>query len=812
MVVERLTEKSVMIRNYLKTALRIMLRQKGYSSINIAGLSLGIAASVLIMLYVIDEVSFDRFHKDAKRIYRIGFTGRLNGNEVNMAVSPAPVAEAMVNEIAEVESAVRFGLWRTMPMSYGEKLFTESNTLVADSNFFDFFSFKLLQGDPRKVLQGTNKIVITESAARRYFGDDDPIGKIILRGAEKQACEISGVAQDPPSNSHIQFDMILSGESWDYMKDTQWVSNNLYTYFKIQPGADIKRANSRLDELSDKYMSIDVEKFLGITIKQMREQGNNIGLFIQYLPDIHLNSNLGDELTPNGNLQYVYIFIAVAVFIILIACINFMNLSTARAANRAKEVGVRKSIGAFRGRLITQFLSESMIYSFASTALAVILIILLLQPFNTLAGKTLDLSLFVSPEFVIGIIVFAILVGLIAGSYPAFYLTAFKPVDVLKGKIRSGFKNSRLRNSLVVLQFIVSIALILGSLVVYRQLKFMQDKNMGYDKENVVNLLHTWSLGKNAKAFKDEMAMHPAFKATSYVNSLPPHIGWSNAFRKGGSDQDYVLNVYQADHDNLEVMKFVMAKGRYFSRDFPSDSSAVIINETAYKAMGFDTFENQTLLNYNGEKPSVVNIIGVVRDFNFETLRNDVKPVAMLLGPEPNGEMAIRLSEGNRQDQIKLLESIWKKYSTSAFEYSFLDQNIDALFRAEQRMSRIILIFTCLTIFIACLGLFGLATYVGEQRAKEISIRKVMGASMVQVSMLLFKDFTLLIIVAFCIAAPLGIYLMNRWLAGFAFHAGIDAWIIVVSGLLSLCIALFTISFQSIKAARENPVKALKSE
>ncbi|PZR35109.1 MAG: hypothetical protein DI538_15665 [Azospira oryzae] len=802
-----------MIKNYLKTALRIMLRQKGYSAINIAGLSLGIAASLLIILYVADEISYDRFHKDGHRIYRIGFLGRLNGNDFNMAVSPAPVADAIVNEIPQVESACRFGLWRTQPMSYEDKLFTEGYMLVADSNFFDFFTFKMVAGDPKTALKGTNKVVITESAAKRYFGDENPLGKIILRGGEKKTTEVTGVVQDPPSNSHIQFDMILSGESWDYLRtNTQWTSNNIYTYFKLREGADLAAVKTHMDQMVEKNMGTELEKFLGLTFKQFKEQGNNVGLFTQLITDIHLKSNLTEEIIPNGNLQYVYIFIAIAAFIILIACINFMNLSTARSANRAKEVGVRKSIGAFRSRLMAQFLSESMIYSFLSTFIALILMIALLNPFNTLAGKTLTLSLFINPLVIGGILLFALFVGLLAGSYPAFYLTSFKPVEVLKGKVRSGFKNSKLRNSLVVFQFIISISLMLGSLVVYKQLKFMQEKNIGFDKENVVNLLHTWSLDKNAKAFKDEIATHPEFKGASYANKLPPNISWSSVYRSGGSEQDFLLQVYQVDHDHLNTMQFTMAQGRFFSRDFPTDTAAVILNETAYKMMGYKEMENQTVISFQNDKPEPLKLIGVIKDFNFESLRNSVKPMVILLGSEPNGEMAIRLSAGNTQAQVQLLESIWKKYSNSAFEYSFLDQNFDALFRSEQRMSSIILIFTGLTIFIACLGLFGLATYVGEQRAKEISIRKVMGATMAQVSVLLFKDFTLLIAIAFCIAAPAGIYFMNNWLEGFAFHVGIDPWIVLISGLASLFIAMFTISFQSIKAARENPVKALKNE
>lgn len=789
-----------------------MMRQKGYSFINIAGLSLGIAASLLIILYVVDELSYDRFHPRATSIYRIGFKGRLQGNDFNMASSPAPVAEAIANEIPEVENVVRFGLWRTTPMSFQEKNFTEKHVLVADSNFFQFFNFKLLVGDPLTALKGTNKIVVTQSAARRYFGDEDPIGQILLRGSEKKATVVSGVVEDAPSNSHILYDMILSGETWDYMKDVQWTSNNLYTYFLAQENSDLEKIKSQLNTLVEKNMGAELEKYIGFSFKEFLAQGNDVGLNLQPILDIHLNSNLSEEITANGNVQYIYIFIAIALFITLIACINFMNLSTARSANRAKEVGIRKSIGAFRSRLVGQFLAESMIYSFISTALAVLLILILINPFNTLSGKTLTLSLFADPTLIISIILFALLTGLIAGSYPAFYLTAFKPTEVLKGKIRSGFKNSKLRNSLVVFQFVISIALILGSLVVYKQLKFMQEKNMGFDKENVVRLLHTWSLDKNGKAFKNELAQHPEFKNASYASHLPPNIMWSNAWRKGGTEQDYLLSQCRVDYDHFITMGYTLVDGRFFSRDFLSDSSAVILNETAMKLMNIEDFEHQTMLSYNYETPRPMNIIGVVKDFNFETLRNDVKPLVFTLGGEPNGEMAIRLAPGNKTEQLELLQTIWKKYSGNAFQYSFLDQDFDSLFKGEQRMSQIILVFTILTILIACLGLFGLATYVGEQRAKEISIRKVMGASIPQVMGLLFKDFTLLVLIAFVIASPLGWYLMNEWLRGFAFHIGVDAGAVFFAGFAALLIAVLTISFQSIRAARENPVKALKNE
>jgi putative ABC transport system permease protein len=802
-----------MLKNYLKTALRIMLRQKAYSLINVTGLSVGIAATLLITIYVADELSYDRIHRDPENIYRVFFAGRLQGNEVTAATSGAPVAEVLQKEVPEIQETVRFGLWRTMPLSYGDNNFTEKHFLIADSNFFKFFQFPLIAGDPETALKGTNKIVITESAARKYFGTENPLGKMLLRGAEKTASEVSGIVADPPHNSHIDFDMILSGESWDYLRDTQWTSNNLYTYVRLHKGASPDKVQSHLKTLAEKNMGSELERLIGMTFAQFREQGNDVGLILQPMLDIHLKSALSEEITPNGNIQYLYIFVAVAFFIILIACINFMNLSTARSANRAKEVGVRKTIGAGRQRLILQFLSESMLYSTFSMIMALAIIGVSLSGFNLLSGKELTFDVLFQPVVLVSIVVFTITVGLLAGSYPAFYLTAFKPTEVLKGKIRAGFKNSAMRNFLVVCQFIISIALIFGSIVVYNQLQFMQQKNLGFSKENVVSLLHTISLDKNAQAFKNELNSHPEFKGSSFANRLPPHIDWNSAFRKGGSEQDFLLSIYDVDHDHLETMGYQMVEGRFFSKDFPTDTAAIILNETAYKAMGFTDLAEATVLTYRGPQTSPLKVIGVMKDFNFESLKSAVKPMAILLGPEPNFEMAIRLAPGDTQEKIELLEKIWKKYSpAAAFEFSFLDQNFDALFRAEQRLGQIILVFTILAIGIACLGLFGLAAYTAEQRAKEISIRKVMGASVSQVMILLSKDFTILILISFVIAAPIAWYGANGWLEEFANRIDLKIWMVVAAGSIALIIALVIIALQSIKAARENPVRAMRSE
>lgn len=805
-----------MLKNYILTALRIMSRQKAYAAINIFGLSLGIAASLLIIIYVVDEMSYDSFHKDGENIYRVTTHGRFQGNEFDVTLSPAPMAQTLKDEVPEVADATRFGLFRTMPMQYEEANFTEARMLVADSNFFNFFSFQLIAGNPQTALQGPDKIVVTQSGARKYFGDENPIGKILLRGSERRASEITGVVADPPHNSHIAFDMILSAESWGYMKNEQWSSSNIYTYFKIHPGADPKKVQSALDVFIETKFGAEIERFLGFSFQHFKEQGNRAGYQIQALHDIHLHSNLQEEIKPTGNIQYLYIFGAIALFIIVIACINFMNLSTARSANRAKEVGVRKSIGAVRSRLMGQFLAESIMYSIISMLIALVIISLALEPFNILSGKQLSFGIFSNPMVILAIVMFTVLIGVIAGSYPAFYLTSFNPAIVLKGKVRAGAKRSGLRNGLVIFQFLVSISLIISSMVVYKQLQFMQNKNLGFDKENVINLLHTLSLGQNAKAFKDEVMSYADFKAASFANNLPPNISWNSVFRRPDTDQDFLCNLNFVDQEHLEAMGYEMLMGRFFSRDYPSDTAAVIINETAFRLMGWTELTDQKLSGFwgNNEQPVEKTIIGVIKDFNFESLRYTVRPLIMTLGNEPNFEMAIKLSAGNVADKIKLLEGIWKKHAPgAAFEYSFIDSNFEALFKAEQKMSNIILIFTILAISIACLGLFGLATFTAEQRSKEISIRKALGASIPNLVALLSKDFTRLVLIAFVIAGPLTYYIMsNFWLQNFAYRIEIDVLMILLAGMISIFIAWLTVSYQSFRTAASNPVEHLKSE
>ncbi|MDI1322416.1 MAG: ABC transporter permease [Algoriphagus sp.] len=806
-----------MLKNFLKIAFRNLVKNKIYSGINILGLSLGMAASILIIIYIVDELSYDKFHPQGELIYKVGMQGKMNGNEFKMAFTPAPMAQALKDEVPEVADAIRLGVFHTVPIRFEDKTFTEPLMLVAEPHFFEFFGFELLKGDPKTALKGTDRVVLTETTSKKYFGDVDPIGQVILRGSEKRATEVTGVVADPPHNSHIDFEMILSSESWDYMKDLQWSSNNLYTYYRIHPGSDPQKVKVAVDNFIQKYFGPEIEKFLGISMKAFLEQGNQFGYLIQPMHDIHLYSDLDEEIKPSGNIQYLYIFGAIALFIIVIACINFMNLSTARSANRAKEVGVRKSVGAGKGRLVGQFLLESLIYSFISGFFALVFIVLALQPFNSLSGKELGFEFFANPMVLPGFLGFMILIGLMAGSYPAFYLTSFSPIAVLKGKIRSGVKRSLFRNGLVVFQFFISISMIISSLVVYKQLGYMQDKNMGFEKENVINLLHTNSLGTNSEAFRQELMANTGFTSASFANNLPPNIDWTSVFKTSDTQQDFLCTINFVDQEHLEAMGYKLVTGRFFSKDYPSDTGAILVNESAFRQMGWTKLDGNQRLGgfwHTNAVPIEREVIGVVQDFNFESLRSNVRPLIMALGPVPNSEMAIRISPGNVNEKIEFLEKTWKKHSEgAAFEYSFVDANFDALFQSEQKMGNIILVFTILAISIACLGLFGLAAYTTEQRSKEISIRKALGASMTNLVTILSKDFTLLVVLAFVISGPLTYYFMTEyWLQNFAYRVEIDVFLVLLAGVIAVVIGWLTVSYQSFKTAASNPVDYLKNE
>jgi putative ABC transport system permease protein len=807
-----------MIRNYLKIALRYMSRQRGFSLINISGLTIGIACSLIIILYIIDELQYDKFHSDTDRIFRVAFDGRLQGKSLRTTLTGFPVAKALSDEIPEIESTFRMARWATFPVRFQEKTFTEDYLLLADSNLFRFFTFDLIEGHPDSVLKGPRRVVMSESAAKRYFnyqgkGDSSPIGKT-LELAQGYVAKVTGIAKDPPVNSHFHFSLILSLSSWENTEPNGWLSGRVITYFKTKTKSSERPLTTKVNDLIRKHASQELQDLRNATVADFNSQGNSLQYFVQSLTSIHLHSNLDEEIESNGSIEYIYLFGCVAAFITLLACINFMNLTTAQSASRAKEVAVRKAIGAQHNRLITQFLLESYFYVFIAVILASVILLIMLAPFNFFTGKQLAFSTLFQPAFIIGISIFVLITGLVAGSYPSFYLTHYSPVEVLKGNLRAKIRSYGIRNALVVFQFLISAGLIIATLVVYRQLQFVQQANLGFDKKNIINLLHTRNLGKDGQKFKDELLSNQEIVAASYCNRLPPNVDWQSVFRPDGMEKDFLLAVYEMDYDHLKTLGYPLVDGRFFSRQYRDDSLKIILNQCAAEKLKMTDFEGKKIFSlYDQPNGRVREVIGILKDFNFQSLRDTIQPMAIVLGNEPNWEMAIRVKEGTMAQSILMIEKLWKKYAPNApFEYTLLEKNFTEKLGTERRIGLLFLVFTGLAIIIACLGLFGLATFTADQHRKQIGIRKVMGATVGNLVGMLNKDFLKLVLIANLIAWPLTWLVMNQWLQQFAYHITIPWWIFGISGAITVLIAFLSVSFQAFKAASGNPVNSLRNE
>jgi len=802
-----------MFKNYLNVAIRNILKHKFFSAINILGMTIGVTACLLIILYITDELSYDQFHANADRIYQVGLHGKIGGQDIRTANTCPPMAAALVSEIAEVEAATRIvPMFGRPAVKYEDKVLTEENVFYADSNFFEFFSFILKEGDLKTALKEPNTVVLTEEMSKKYFGDVDPMGKLMVIGGENQTFKVTGIAATPPSNSHFDFNMLVSAQSSDRLKQPVWLNNYMYTYFLLRKNASVDQVNRKFENLVEKYIGPEIERFMGTTLKQMREANGEYGYFSTKLTDIHLRSTTIDGIQAGGNMTYIYFFGAIGAFIIVIACINFMNLSTARSAGRAKEVGLRKTLGSLRGQMIGQFLAESTIYSFVAVLFAVIACYFLLPQFNLLSGKELGMHVLTSPFFVIALVVLVLLVGVVAGSYPAFYLTSFSPVEVLKGKVRAGMKTKGIRSFLVVFQFALSIFLIIFTMVVYQQIQYMQEKNLGLDKNNILILQNTGRLGTNKDAFKNTLSQQTGVVKLSFTNNTFPGVNNTTVFKTAGSEQDHIMGVYYADQDHQEVVKFEMTQGRYFSKEFPSDTTAIILNEAAVREFGFnEPIGEELLYNDGGSQVKRLKVIGVVKNFNFESFKTEVRPLSILYTENAN-TLLIRY-EGNPREMVSSVEKLWKEQSPNEpFEYAFMDESFDELFRAEQRMGNIFSIFSGLAIFIASLGLFALAAFTSEQRTKEIGIRKAMGASVFGLTILLSKEFTKLVVIAFIPASIAGWYVAHEWLQEFAYRIPVNPLILILSGLAAIVIAWLTVSYQSIKTASTNPVDSLRYE
>lgn len=807
-----------MLLNDIKTALRNISKQKGYSFINIFGLAIGMASCLIILMFVFDELSFDSFNKNADRIYRVAGSFRYGGRDFDIAVAPAPMAKVLLDEYPEVEDAVRFRQRGRYIFRYGDKSFKEQRVTFADPSLFNIFSIPLVKGNPHTALVEPNTLVLSRETAEKYFRDENPLGKT-LRLDDRTDYMVTGIFEEIPDNSHFHFDVFISMSSLPESKNKIWMSQNFQTYILLHQGADPEALDAKFPELLMKYMGPQIEAFMGKSMEKLMEEGDLRGEFyLQSLRDIHLHSDLLGEMEPTSDVRYVYIFTAVALFILIIASINYMNLSTARSAGRAKEVGIRKVLGSFRHQLIRQFLTESMILSLISLAGALVLVRLALPFFNGLSGKTMTFSDLGDSSLLFVLILVPIITGFLAGSYPSLFISAFQPVNVLKGQLKSGVKTGWLRSFLVVFQFAASIILIIGTFVVYNQLHYIQNKKLGYNKEQVLILENTYLLGDQAKSFKDEMLSYPQVVSATISGYLPVPSNRDNtavlpdgerSSKRATSMQNWVV-----DHDYIKTLGMRIVQGRDFSRDFSTDTEAAILNQAAAEHFGWDQPVGRKIgrmINSRGGF-ALYGVIGIVEDFHFETLKDTIGPLVMFLG-RSEGRISFRIQTEDVAGTIGILRNEWTEFlPNQPFEYSFMDERFNAIYRTEQRIGKIFGVFSGLAIFIGCLGLFGLVAFTAERRTKEIGIRKVLGATAPNIVKLLLKEFVILIAAANVIAWPAAFFVMKGWLEDFSYRASLSIWIFLFAGVLALVIALVTVSFQGVKAALANPADSLRYE
>lgn len=809
-----------MIKNYLRSAWRIIARHKFISFINIFGLTVGLTCCLLILTYIISELSYDKYNANADRTYRVTriFYTPTGSVSLHLSAVAPPFGPLLQNAFPDIEKMTRVYPNGTTIFRYKEKLFNEKNGFFADEHFFDVFSVDVVKGDKHTALTQPYNVMMTEQIAHKYFGDEDPINKTIILDNTKHEYKVTGVFKPFPANAHMHPELLMSFSTLndtamygEKQLATNFGNNAFYTYLLLPKNYDSNKISSRLTAFLDN----DVH-FPGAPANLKTSKGT--ALTLQKLTDIHLQSHLDDEIEQNGDIKRVYIFSVIALFILLIACINYMNLSTARSALRAKEIGIRKVIGAQRKEIIRQFLSESVLVTWIALLLAVALTCSALPYINTISNLNLSLSGLFRWDIILVILLLPFVIGLISGVYPAVFMSSFIPVKVLKGVLKTGAGSISFRKVLVILQFAISIILIVATTVVFQQLRYMQQKSLGFNKDFIVNTVYASTLDKNFDSFRHDLLKDPGIKEVGRSSRIPSGrlLDEMNAsVVQGGTLQPIKIDLkcLATDYGFIPTYGIHLAAGRNFSRDFTTDTSNYILNETAVKLLGWrspqDAIDKDMLYGKIRGK-----VIGVVSDFHFESLHQSIIPLIFFM-PTHNfyNHMSIKVSGNNIPSAINAIQSTWGKYLPEIpLEYNFLDDKFQQLYNSEQQQGSLFTIFSCIAIFIACLGLFGLSAFTISQRVKEIGVRKVLGASVPQIVVELSKDFLKLVLIATVFAFPLAWFFMNNWLLDFASRISISWWVFVLAGIIALIIAFVTISFQSIKAATANPVKSLRSE
>ncbi len=812
-----------MLRNYFIIALRNLGKHKFFGIINVTGLSLGIACTLLITLFVIDELGYDRFNTKADRIYRLISHIKFGGNDARYAVCPAPLARTIREEIPEIEDATRFRSWGAFLVKKDKENYKEYNAVWADPGVFTIFSIPLLKGNINSVLKEPNTMVISESAARKYFGSSDPLNQTLVLNGD-MLYTVTGIYKDIPRKSHFHFDMMLAMSGLEEGQNNEWLSNNFQTYYLVREGADASSIQKKINDLFFKYAGPQALAFTGKSIEELLKEGTIVEEIPQPLLDIHLYSDALVEFEANGDIRYVYIFSVVAIFILFLAIVNFINLATARSADRAREVGLRKVLGSQRKLILFQFLTESVLMSIAAVIVGVVLANLLMPFFNSLSGKALYVPNG-SFSFWLIILPVGIVIGILAGIYPAMILAAFRPMVILSGKIAAGSRSRLIRSILVVFQFTISTVLITGTIAVYNQMNFIQHFKLGYIKDQVIIVDVSALSESQARSFKEEVLNDPAIISATVTGFLPvSNLNRNNTtyWKKGNRSPESSVNMqsWAVDHEYIKTLGMQIVAGRDFSPEFPSDSAAIILNERAAKLFGFKNPIGEEIQVFEGtidnsidlNKIRTLHIIGIVRDFNFESLHETIGSLCMYLG-HSRDRISFRYDAAQTSSALKSIEKTWHTQNPEfPFEYTYLDESFARMYATESRTGRIVTSFAVLAILIACLGLFALASFLTIQRSREIGIRKVMGASPGDIIYLLSKNFTLLVLTAFLLSVPIAWTGINFWLRSFVYKNQPGIILFFAVGLTVLIIAWLTVAYQSYRAASANPVNTLRNE
>jgi putative ABC transport system permease protein len=809
-----------MFRNYLKIAVRNLLRYRFISFINLFGLTIGLTCCLLITTYILNELSYDRYNSNAKNIYRL--TRSFNNSEgvvsLNLSTVSPPFGYYLPTDFPDIKKMTRLLSNGPTPLKYGDKIFNEKDLYFADENLFDVFTVKVLKGNPKKALADPFSVMLTEEKAKKYFGDEDPINKTIRFNSQFDV-KVTGIYKAFPSNAHMHPGMLLSfntlRDSAVYGEEalrTNWGNNSFFTYILMPEHFSPKRMIAQFPAFVDARMNR--EDYNG----QQPSKFTRLGL--QRLTDIHLYSHTDYEAEANGDISRVYIFSAIAFFILLIACINYMNLSTARSALRAKEIGIRKVVGAMRKELIAQFLGESVLLCWAAILLAMLFTFLTLPWLNKVSGQDLSFSTLLRPQIVVPLLLTPFIVGILSGIYPAIFMSSFQPVKTLKGLFKVQGNSISFRKVLVIVQFSISIILIITTVIVFQQLRYVQNKALGFDKDRIITLAYTNEVAKQYDAFRNDLLQNSSFRNMTRSSRIPTGRLLDNmgAFTLSGDSMRAVttdIKFVATDHDFTTTFGIPVLAGRYFSRDYGTDTASFVINESAVSALGWKDPAAAVGkdFKYGSQKG---HIIGVLKDFHFESMHQSIVPMVMIMLPASQSyfnNLSIKVGGNDVSAAVAYLDKTWKKFfPDTPVDYTFLDENFDSLYQSEQRQATIFTVFACIAIFIACLGLFGLSAFAISQRIKEIGVRKVLGASVQGIVTLLSRDFLKLVGVAAILAFPVAWYAMNNWLRDFAYRINIQWWVFIVAGLVAALIAFLTVSFQAIKAAISNPVKSLRTE